>query len=223
MGGATQVLIADDHQVVVDGILGALEQESDFECIGRAADGQEALDLTKSKHPDLITMDIAMPGLGGLETAEEIMSRHPEVKICIFTMHAERAFAVNAFKMGIPGYVLKEEPISELILALKAIRDGATFYSDKVHQLINEHLLELELGTDKNVREIKNGITVLSKREKEIFVLLADGLTPKQIGKRLFISPKTVETHKYNILEKLHFHSMAELTKLAIKKNLILV
>jgi len=136
-------------------------------------------------------------------------------------MHAERAFAVNAFKMGIPGYVLKEEPISELILALKAIRDGATFYSDKVHQLINEHLLELELGTDKNVREIKNGITVLSKREKEIFVLLADGLTPKQIGKRLFISPKTVETHKYNILEKLNFHSMAELTKLAIKKDLI--
>ncbi|MEJ2587782.1 MAG: response regulator transcription factor [Deltaproteobacteria bacterium] len=221
MAELTQVIIVDDHQVVMDGILGALEHEPDFECIGTATDGQKALEVVKAGRPDVVTMDIAMPRLGGIEAAEEIMSWDTDIKICIFTMHAERAFAVNAFEMGIPGYVLKEEPISELILALKAIRDGATFYSDKVHQLINEHLLELELGTDKNVREIKNGITVLSKREKEIFVLLADGLTPKQIGKRLFISPKTVETHKYNILEKLHFHSMAELTKLAIKKNLI--
>ncbi|MDZ7700513.1 MAG: response regulator transcription factor [Deltaproteobacteria bacterium] len=216
-----RVLIVDDHEVVANGIQRALDGEPDFECIGTVSDGLEALDAVKSLQPDMVTMDLSIPGLDGMDTAREIMAWDANIKICIFTMHAERAYAVNAFKALIPGYVLKEQPISELILALKAIRDGTTFYSEKVHRLINEHLQEMELGTDEDIRNIQNGINKLSKREKEVFILLADGLTPKEIGERLFISPKTVETHKYNILEKLGFHSMAELTKLAIKKELI--
>jgi len=221
MDKPTLVLIVDDHDVVANGIERALGDEPDFECLGIEPDGIAAVQAVKSQRPDIVVMDLSMPRLDGLSAAREIMDWDTDIKICIFTMHLERAFAVNAFKLGIPGYVLKEEPISELILALRALRDGASFYSDRVHQLINEHLRELELGTDVDVRNIQNGLAKLSNREKEVFVLLADGLTPKEIGKRLFISPKTVETHKYNILEKLNFHSMAELTKLAIKKNLI--
>ncbi|MFP4088323.1 MAG: response regulator [Desulfobacteraceae bacterium] len=221
MEQTTRVLIVDDHHVVVDGIRSALDAAPEFECIGAVHDGQEAVDAVKSQRPDMITMDISMPRLNGLEAVEQIKAWDDSIQICIFTMYADAAYVVSAFKAGIPGYVLKEEPISELILALKAIREGGTFYSQKVREVLRNHLEDLELGDAKGVKEVEDEISKLSNREKEVFVLLADGMTPKEIGKRLGISPKTAETHKYNIMDKLKFHSVAELTKLAIKKELI--
>ncbi|MGM0428563.1 MAG: response regulator [Thermodesulfobacteriota bacterium] len=221
MGKPTRVLIVDDHSVVAEGIRRSLEKAPDFECTGSVSDGLEAVDAVKSQRPDMIVMDVSMPRLNGLDAAEQIKAWDDTIRICIFTMYAERAYVVSAFKTGIHGYVLKDEPVSELILALKAIREGGTYYSGKVRQILKEHVEELELGEGKGAKAVEDGISKLSNREKEVFVLLADGLTPKQIGERLYISPKTAETHKYNILEKLDFHSVAQLTKLAIKKNLI--
>ena len=221
MGKTTRVLIVDDHHVVVDGIRSALDTAPEFECIGAVHDGLEAVNAVKSQRPDMVTMDISMPRLDGLGAAEQITAWDNSIQICIFTMYAEKSYVVSAFKAGIPGYVLKEEPISDLILALRSIRGGGTFYSKKVREILKDHVEELELGDAKGVKEVEDGISKLSNREKEVFVLLADGMTPKGIGKRLGISPKTAETHKYNIMDKLKFHSVAELTKLAIKKELI--
>jgi RNA polymerase sigma factor (sigma-70 family) len=136
-------------------------------------------------------------------------------------MSASKSNITSLFRQGISGYVLKEEPFSELMLCLKSIREGATFYSKVVQETLQEHMRELELGEGKNVADIQNGIAKLSVREKEVFVLLADGLTIREIAERLFISPKTVETHKYNIMEKLELKTIAEFTKIAIKKELI--
>jgi DNA-binding NarL/FixJ family response regulator len=123
--------------------------------------------------------------------------------------------------MGISGYVLKREPIEDLVLAVKVIRNGGTYFSKTVRKVLQEHMDTLTMGDLADVREIQNGVAKLTIREKEIFALLADGLTPRKIAKRLCISPKTVETHKYNIMEKLEVSSVAQLTKIAVKKNLI--
>jgi DNA-binding NarL/FixJ family response regulator len=123
--------------------------------------------------------------------------------------------------LGISGYVLKREPLQDLVRAVKLVRDGGTYFTDTVRKVLQEHMDELTLAGLAEVRELNNGVAKLTVREKEIFALLADGLTPKEIANRLCISPKTVETHKYNIMEKLEVSTVAQLTKIAVKKNLI--
>ena len=177
--------------------------------------------MVKSEKPDIVILDISMPGLDGIEAAEQILERNEEVRILIYSMSSSRVHIISLFRIGISAYVLKEEPLSELLLALESVKNGATFFSRTVQQIIQEHMKELELGKGKDVVEVKNGVAKLSTREKEVFVLLADGLRPREIAERLYISPKTVETHKYNIMEKLNVSSMAQLTKIALRKELI--
>jgi DNA-binding NarL/FixJ family response regulator len=221
MAGKTKVLIADDHHIVVEGIRSALEDYAEFEVVGSASDGLEALQKVKSLVPDVVIMDISMPNMDGIEAAYEIKKFNERIHIIIFTMHSDKEFIVSLFRAGVSGYVLKEEPISDLILALKSVQSGGSFFSDSVQKIIRGHMDELELGDAKNVREIQDGLIRLSMREKEVFPLLADGLSTKEIAERLYISPKTVETHKYSIMEKLKAKSIADLTKIAIQKNLI--
>jgi DNA-binding NarL/FixJ family response regulator len=221
MKDSTRVFIADDHHIVLEGLRKTLEHEPDFEVVGTAMDGREAVSMIKSLKPDIAILDISMPNLDGVDATHEIKRWDETVRVLIFSMHASREHIVSLFRAGISGYVLKEEPVSDLVLALKAIREGGTYYSHSVDKILREHMKELESGQGRNVPEIQNGMTRLSAREKEVFVLLADGLTPKEIGKKLYISPKTAETHKYNIMDKLNAKSIADLTKLAFKKHLI--
>jgi len=221
MADKTKVLIADDHHIVVEGIRSALEEYPEFEVVGSASDGLEALQKVKSLMPDVVIMDISMPNLDGIDAAYEIKKLNKGIRVIIFTMHSDKEFIVSLFRAGVSGYVLKEEPISDLILALKSVQSGGTFFSDSAQNIIRGHMEELELGDAKKVREIQDGLIRLSMREKEVFPLLADGLSTKEIAERLYISPKTVETHKYNIMEKLQAKSIADLTKIAIQKNLI--
>jgi DNA-binding NarL/FixJ family response regulator len=204
MSEKTKVLIVDDHPVVIEGLKGVIEADPDFELAGTAQDGQEALTMIRSLDPDIVILDILMPGMDG-----------------IYSMSASGEAVVSLFRSGISGYVLKEEPFSELALALKTVKEGAVFYSETVRAVLQNHMKELELGKGKNVDEVQDDLATLSTREKEVFVLLADGLPIKEIATRLYISPKTVETHKYNIMEKLDLHSLAGFTKLAAKKKLI--
>jgi DNA-binding NarL/FixJ family response regulator len=134
-------------------------------------------------------------------------------------MYTDTAHAVNLFRQGVSAYVLKGEPISDLLLALKSVREGGTYFSAVVNESIREHMELLELGGGKSAREVQDGIALLSIREKEVFPLLADGKNIREIAERLCISPKTVETHKYNILEKLGVESIADLTKIALKRS----
>jgi len=221
MGDKTTVLIIDDHSVVTEGIKNLLSTDEDFEIAGSIEDSRQALPKLESLKPDIVILDISMPHLDGIELAHEIKRMDKTINILVYSMSFSKEHVTALFREGVSGYVLKHEPLSELTMALKVIKEGATFYSKSVQEILKEHIKELDLGKGRNVADVQNGIAKLSVREKEVFVLLADGLTPKEISKRLGISSKTVETHKYNIMEKLDVNSLAQFTKIAIKKNLI--
>jgi DNA-binding NarL/FixJ family response regulator len=219
--GKTRILIADDHNVVVEGIKSALEDHPEFEVVGTASDGMEAVEKVKSLKPDILILDVFMPNIDGVQAAYEIREKNDKVAILVFTIHADKEYVLSLYRAGISGYVFKDEPMSDLILALRAVASGGTYYSEPADEIIHSHMQDLELGDAKKAAEMRDGIAKLSLREKEVFPLLADGKTIREIAGILGISPKTVESHKYNIMEKLNTNSVAELTKIALKKDLI--
>jgi DNA-binding NarL/FixJ family response regulator len=222
MSERKSVLIVDDHPVVVEGLKSLIKDDPDFELAGATHDSRQALSMIQSLKPDIVILDILMPHVDGVEVARQIKENQSNTNILVYSLSALKENILSLFKSGISGYVLKEEPFSELLLALKTVGEGAVFYSKTVQDILQDRMKELELSEKgKNVAEEEDGIAKLSPREKEVFVLLADGLRTRDIAERLFISPKTVESHKYNIMEKLNLHSIAQFTKIAVKKELI--
>jgi DNA-binding NarL/FixJ family response regulator len=217
----TKILIADDHPVVLEGIIRALDKEPDFEIVGTASDGIQAVQQVKTLKPDMVIMDIAMPNMKGIDATHEIKTFRKQTHVLIYTMYSDKEYVTSLFRLGISGYILKREPIKELVRALRVVRDGGTYFSSSVYKVLQEQLDELTMGDLAEIREAQNGLRRLTVREKEVFALLADGITPRKIADRLCISPKTVESHKYNIMEKLEISSVAEFTKIAVKKGLI--
>jgi DNA-binding NarL/FixJ family response regulator len=217
----TRVLIVDDHMIVIEGLKRYLSEQPEFEVVGTATEGLEAVRKAKALKPDIVIMDIGMPNLDGIQASQDIKKLNDDIRVVIYTMHADSAHAVSLFRQGISAYVLKGEPLSDLLMALKAVKEDGTYFSSVVSEALRQHMEQLELGDAKSARELQNGISLLSIREKEVFPLLADGKSIKEIAERLYISPKTVETHKYNIMEKLGADSVADLTKIALKKKLI--
>jgi DNA-binding NarL/FixJ family response regulator len=168
-----------------------------------------------------VVTDISMPNLNGIEATYDIKKSNEKIRIVIFSMYSDKEYVLSLFRAGISGYVLKEESVSDLILALKSVKGGGTYFSKVIQKSIRHHMEDLELGDRETAREVEDGLIRLSAREKEVFPLLADGLSAREISKRLGISPKTVESHKYNIMEKLNVTSVAALTKIALRKKLI--
>lgn len=216
MEDKTKILIVDDHRVVIEGIRSALKEVPEFELVGEAMDGQRAVELAASLTPDIVIMDISMPGLGGLEATLQLKRSLPDIQIVVFTIYSDRQHVIALFKAGVSAYVLKQDPLSDLILALKAVKSGGTYFSKCAPKLILGHVQELEA-----THKPKDDLEKLSPREVEVFILLADGMSVKNIAVKLYISPKTVESHKYNILQKLNLSTPTDLTKIAIRKNLI--
>lgn len=212
----TKILIVDDHRIVIEGIKSCLAQYSEFEVVGEAVNGRQAVKLAGSLNPDVIVMDISMPDLNGIDATMQIKKNNPGIRIIIYTMNSNREFIIDLFKAGISGYVLKEDPISDLMLAIKAIKSGNSYFSTKAPSVLVDHLLELEGG-----KVEKNRFESLSLREREVFQLLAEGRSVKEAAERLSISPKTVETHKYSIFNKLEINSMTDLIKIAIRKKIV--
>jgi len=211
----TKILIVDDHRVVIEGIKSALQEHPEFKVVGEAVDGLEAVEFARSLEPNIIIMDISMPNLSGIEATRQIKGLISGIQILIYTMHSDKEFVIDLFKAGISAYV---DPLSDLILALKAVEGGGTYFSTMAPTILARHMEEME---EKSTS--KNSFDTLSRREIEVFQLLAEGKRIKEIAKQLFISPKTVESHKYNIMEKLQAASVIDLTKIAIRKNLIKV
>ena len=205
-----KVLLVDDHQVVLGGIKAALSQYSDVEVVGEATDGRKALKHIESLRPDIVIMDLAMPHFNGIEATYQIKQMDPKIKVIIFTMYSYREFIKPLVKSGISGYVLKESPISDLYMAIKVVRRGGSYFTEDIHEFL------LNLG-----EEDEDPFDSLSPREREVFQLLAEGLSTRQAGEILFISPKTVETHKYHIMAKLQIRTMAEWITEAIRRNII--
>jgi len=213
MSEKTKVLIADDHQVILEGIRHMLRKHPEFEVVGEAYNGYKVLELVKSLSPEIVVMDIKMPQLKGLETALKLKQTYPEIRIVIFTMFCDTS-VISLFKAGVSGYVLKGEPLLDLLVALDVVKAGGTYLSRAAQRVLRKGMSETD-------RKEKNSFERLSPRELEVFTLIADGMSVKETAANLCISPKTVESHKYNIMEKLNASSLADLTKKAIERGLI--
>ncbi|MGE0587436.1 MAG: response regulator [Cyclobacteriaceae bacterium] len=205
-----KVVIADDHAMFREGIVSLLSTEKNIALVGEAGSGREVLELMETNLPDVVLLDIEMPGMDGLETARKLKKQFPSVKILALTMHNRSAFIKNMMKAGASGYVLKNSGKSELLRAIEMVYDGKIYYSDQAIKTVMQTI---------GAKESDN--TQLSSREIQIVKLIANQLTSTEIAERLHLSSKTVETHRKNIYLKLGVHNAAGLVKLAMKKGWI--
>jgi DNA-binding NarL/FixJ family response regulator len=209
--GKHKILIVDDHAVVVEGIKSLLSSSEDFEVIGEAFDGHQGYEKAMRMNPDIVIMDLSMSGMNGLETTKRIKAEAPSIRIVVYTMHSDSGTILNLFKLGISAYVLKDGPITDLLMALEAVKRDATFFRTVAPELLTTYLQEQQ--------PVQNKLERLSPREKQVFQFLAEGEPVKVIAERLHISRKTVETHKYHLMEKLKLERMIDLIRLAVGLN----
>jgi DNA-binding NarL/FixJ family response regulator len=209
-----KVMIADDHQIVREGLRAMLEKEYDIEVVGEAVDGRMTERLARELVPDVIIMDVAMPDLNGIEATRQIVAELPGVKIIALSMHDDRRFVLNMFKAGAVGYMLKDCAFKDLAKAIRVVMSNKTYLSHEIADIVLKDYLASSSPTESSVFQL------LSPREREVLQLLAEGKTSGQIGDNLHISVKTVESHRQQIMIKLKIKSVAELTKYAIREGL---
>lgn len=204
----TRVLIADDHTIVRSGLHLLLESESDLEVVGEATDGLEALELAEQLQPDIVIMDIGMPELNGIEATREIKAKHPDVEVLILTMHRSDEYFFQVLEAGASGYVLKGAETTDLLGAVRAVARGDVFlYPSVARQLVRKFLSQSDADPP--------GGPNLTKREREILKLLAEGYTTKEIADQLVVSPSTVHSHRTNLMQKLNLSKRHELVQYA--------
>lgn len=209
-----RVVLVDDHRMFREALRPLLAQTPGFEIVGEAGDGQQAIELCAQLAPDVVIMDVSMPGLNGLEATRRLLAERPRTRVVVLSMHADRRFVAETLRAGAAAYVLKDAGFAELVRALQAVAEGRTYLSEPVRQLVvQEYVAGLQ-------REDRSAFSLLSAREREVLQLVAEGVSTKEIGDRLAVSVKTVETHRRQIMEKLDLHSVAELTKYAIREGL---
>ena len=202
------IILADDHKMVREGLKNIIEKQSDMKIIAEANNGASAILLSKQHNPDVVVMDISMPDISGIDATKTILKTCPKTRVMILSMHADSRFVKEAVSAGALGYVLKDSASEELIFAIRKIYDGEAFLSSKI--------------TENMIKSLNNVGTeiMLSSRELEVLKFIAEGLATKSIASKLGISAKTVEAHRHQIMEKLHIHSVAELTKYAIREGI---
>ncbi len=208
------IILVDDHVIMRDGLRNLLKEESDFEVVGEADNGRQAVKIILEKKPNIIIMDIAMQEMNGIEATRQIKKEAPNINIIALSMHSERQIVVGIFRAGASGYLLKDSTSTELVEAIRTVHSGRKYISQKISDIVLQEIS----NTKKDSEEI--GIEVLTNRESEILQLISEGNSTKRIAEVLFISPKTVESHRANIMEKLNIHNLPELTKYAIRVGL---
>jgi two-component system response regulator NreC len=211
-----RVILADDHSVMRHGLRLILEQQEDFEVLGEANDGREAVSLAEALHPDVAVLDITMPNLNGIEAARQISDKQPNVAIVVLSMHADEGYVLRALKAGARGYLLKESPEGDFVSAIRSVSEGKAFFSPAVSRLLVEDYVRRLQDKD-----IEDSYELLTSREREILQLIAEGKSNKDVANMLNLSLYTVETHRSNILEKLNLHSVPELILYAVRKGVI--
>lgn len=212
-----RVIIADDHAVVRDGIRRILDDESDIEVVGEATDGEEAVRKALQERPDVVIMDISMPGASGLEATRRIRATDASIQVLGLTVHESPDYFFSMLEAGAAGYLLKKDATSaELTEAIRSVHHASVY----MHPTVAKWLIKDRLG---DLKRAQGGgtITGLTAREEEILRLVADGLLNKEIAERLHLSPATVQTHRANLMQKLDLHSRADLVKYALRRGLI--
>jgi len=211
-----KLLVADDHKIFRQGIKKLLDEESDLQVVGEAADGREAVKKATELKPDVILMDIAMANLNGLEATKQIKKVLPDVKVIMLTMHKNEEYVLQSFQAGASGYILKEGAVEELVSAIRSIHQDKSVLSPTISKtLIDAYLRKMETG------KTETPFDLLTDREREVLQLIAEGNTNREVAKLLFISVKTVEAHRAHIMQKLNIHEIARLVKYAIQKGLV--
>lgn len=205
-----KIVLVDDHKLLRDGLRNIIEQKSNMHIIGEASNGRNAIKLCSKLCPDVIVIDVAMPEMNGIEAAKQIHKNQPNIKIIGLSMHSGKQFIQGMFKAGAFGYLLKDGDADELITAITAVIQNKKYLSKDINQ---DFLLLLKNG------ELLEK-THLSSREKEVLQLIAEGKSSKKIGELLFLSSKTVDVHRNNIMKKTELYTIPELTKYAIRKGL---
>lgn len=209
-----KILLADDHKLMREGLKALIEQQHDMIVVGEAEDGRTTMKLTRELMPDIVISDISMPDMNGIEATRQIISKNPEVKVIALSVHSDKRFVSEMLNAGASGYLLKDCAFDELVNAIRAVVSNQSYLSPEI--------------TDVMIRDYKDilskeSITVfslLTQREREVLQLIAEGKTTKEIAHLLNVSVKTIETYRHQIMEKLDIHSIAELTKYAIKEGL---
>ncbi|NBP71021.1 MAG: DNA-binding response regulator [Cytophagia bacterium] len=214
------ILIVDDHTLVRDGIKSLLSNIEDITVCGICATGEDAIGLARTLSPDIILMDIIMKGMTGIEATRWIKEQDSKIKIILLSTEVKKEFVAAGIKSGIDGYIPKDVSQEILLQAIRTVQTGERYFTEAITKLIFEDFYEHEKSGKKRERKITEGLT---KRESEILQLVAEGIGNKEIGERLFISVKTVETHKTHILDKLGLKNNTELIKYAIKNNIITI
>ena len=210
-----RVVIAEDHTIVRQGLTALLRSESDIEVVGEASDGLEAIELSKTKTPDVVLMDVAMRNLNGLDATRSIKKQFPEMKVLVLTMYDNEEMIFQILKAGASGYLVKDSAMTDLVSAIRAIHQGDSYLSPSIsRKVIEEYIRRAEQGEKGGPDEL------LSSREREILQLIAEGNSIPQIASLLCISKKTVEAHKTHIMEKLNIHDKVGLIKYAIRMGL---
>jgi DNA-binding NarL/FixJ family response regulator len=211
---SVKILLADDHKITRQGLRSLLEKESDMEVVAEAEEGRTAVRLVRELLPDVVVMDVSMPDLNGMEATHQIVAEHPNVKVIALSIHSDNLFVSEMLKSGASGYLLKDCAFEELARAIHVVVDGKTYLSPAVSGVVVDDYLHRLARTESPSSE------VLTDREREVLQLIAEGESTKQVALKLHISVKTVETHRRQIMSKLDIHTIAELTKYAIRKGL---
>lgn len=209
-----RLLLVDDHQIVRAGLRMLFAAEPDMEIVAEAGSGAEALEAVRTLHPDVVIMDVAMPGMSGIEATRKIKELDPNVAVLALTMHEDEQYFFEMLDAGASGYIPKRAAPDDLVAAIRVVHQGNVF----LHATLARFLMHDVLQRDGHATRQED---VLSAREREVLTLTAEGLTSRDIAQRLVISPKTVDRHRENIMAKLNLHSRAELVRYAIERGLL--
>jgi DNA-binding NarL/FixJ family response regulator len=209
-----RIIIADDHEIMREGLRAMIEKQPDMEIVAEAENGRTAVKLAREQKPDVFIMDVSMPDLNGIEATRQIVAEVPKVKVLALSMHSDSQFVSEMLTAGVSGYLLKDCAFEELTRAIYAVYKNQSYLSPSIaHMVIKDYVQQQ--STDE-----ASASSILTAKEREVLQLIAEGRTTKQIASSLHVSVKTIETHRKKIMEKLNIHSVAELTKFAIRQGL---